>query len=112
MNYNVRPVKLSKSGKTAAALLEDDVWFDCHCGNAIFVNNESESKINVINFYNKTARQETSMGFILDLGNNGGWFCLHCGTRHKDSEKITEIFQKWIRNKNWDNHGKRRGGVH
>ena len=100
MNYNLRLVILSEGGKTAAALLEDDdVWFDCHCGNAIFVNNGSESRINVINFYNKTARQETHMGFILDLGNTVGWFCLHCGSRHIDSEKITEVFQKWIQNK-------------
>jgi hypothetical protein len=71
-------------------------YTECHCGNAIFISDSPKATVDVINLHNSTAKREDHIGFILDLGGIGGWFCLHCGSKHAESDKLTELFLDWI----------------
>ncbi len=71
-------------------------FYDCHCGNAIFIDGGRTTSVAVINFYNKIARQEYQIGFHVDFGHRDGWYCLHCGSRHPKSEEITIVFDDWM----------------
>lgn len=88
----------SKSTLTVVSDSENTVvdYPECHCGNSIFVSNSPSKTVDVINLRNNTAKREDQIGFILDLGGIGGWFCLHCGSRHAESEKLSELFQDML----------------
>ncbi len=53
--------------------------------------------IGFINFYNKTVKLESRVGFTIDFGGIAGWYCLHCGSRHIQSDEITELFDEWMK---------------
>ncbi|MGY5877302.1 MAG: hypothetical protein RTU30_16235, partial [Candidatus Thorarchaeota archaeon] len=99
-NYALRSFSMKEDGVTSHSIEQKSEarfeFYDCHCGNAIFIDGDRRSSVAVINFYNKVAKQEYKIGFYVDFGNGDGWYCLHCGSRHPKSDEITRIFDNWL----------------